>query len=120
MKPVIGDYLFVLFSLYDNSCDAAFENKKEPPVRLRFRVVEMTGFAPVYSYGQKDFSTYLALIDSVGTKVYQANPVVPEFVMPFFPPNEWKNRSLLKHAEYKSAELFTSTAAIRLQRARNY
>ena len=83
-------------------------------------LVEMTGLAPVYSYGQKDFSTYLALIDSVGTKVYQANPVVPEFVMPFFPPNEWKNRSLLKHAEYKSAELFTSTAATRLQRARNY
>lgn len=80
----------------------------------------MTGVAPVYSYGQKDFSTYLALIDSVGTVVYQANPVVPESVAPSFPPDKRRDRSLLKHAEYKSAELFTSTAAIRLQRARNY
>ena len=99
---------------------AADDRKKGVRHALISRLVEMTGLAPVYSYGQKDFSTYLALIDNVGTKVYQANPVVPESVMPFFPPDERKNRSLLKHAEYKSAELFTSTAATRLQRARNY
>ena len=99
---------------------AADDRKKGVRHALISRLVEMTGLAPVYSYGQKDFSTYLALIDNVGTTVYQANPVVPESVMPFFPPDERKNRSLLKHAEYKSAELFTSTAATRLQRARNY
>lgn len=83
-------------------------------------MVEMTGLAPVYSYGRQNFSTYLALIEFVGNTSYQANAVSPESVKPFLPPDDGKNRSLLKHAGYKSAELFIPTAATRLQRARNY
>ena len=44
---LIGDYLFVFYSLNDYAGNAFYANEKEPLVRPRFLMVEIRGFEPL-------------------------------------------------------------------------